>query len=45
MLRLYTNRLMTTNVARYERLGYGFDREEANAYGTVVHMSKSVPLP
>ena len=42
-VRLYTNRLMATNIALYERFGYGFDREEANAYGSVVHMSKPVP--
>ena len=42
-VRLYTNRLMAANIALYTGLGYTIDREEANAFGTVVHMSKAVP--
>ena len=41
-VRLYTNRLMTANVTLYASLGYATDREEENAFGTVVHMSRSV---
>jgi ribosomal protein S18 acetylase RimI-like enzyme len=44
LLRLYTNRLMTPNIALYKSRGYAIDREEAYALGGVtVHMSKPVP--
>jgi ribosomal protein S18 acetylase RimI-like enzyme len=43
LLRLYTNRLMTPNIALYRSRGYTIDREEAYAGGAVVHMSKPVP--
>jgi len=44
LLRLYTNRLMTTNIALYRSRGYAVDREEEYAPGGVaVHMSKPVP--
>lgn len=43
LLRLYTNRLMTPNIALYRSRGYGIDREEAYPGGAVVHMSKPVP--
>jgi ribosomal protein S18 acetylase RimI-like enzyme len=43
LLRLYTNRLMTPNIALYRSRGYTVDREEAYAGGAIVHMSKSVP--
>ena len=40
-LRLYTNRLMTPNIALYRSRGYTIDREEAYAEGGVtIHMSK-----
>jgi GNAT superfamily N-acetyltransferase len=43
VLRLYTNRLMTPNIALYRTRGYAIDREEAYAGGAVVHMSKPAP--
>jgi ribosomal protein S18 acetylase RimI-like enzyme len=43
LLRLYTNRLMTPNIALYKSRGYAVDREEAYPGGAVVHMSKPVP--
>ena len=37
--RLYTNKLMTENIALYERLGYEFEKETHHEAGTVaVHM-------
>ena len=37
--RLYTNKLMTENIALYERLGYCFEKETHHDLGTVaVHM-------
>lgn len=42
-LRLYTNKLMTSNIALYERLGFVFDTETYHDQGTVaVHMVKAV---
>ncbi len=42
-LRLYTNRLMTQNIALYRRLGYAIDREETTADGrAIVHMSLAI---
>ena len=41
-LRLYTNKLFAANVALYQRLGYGIDREESLNGGTAVHMSKRI---
>lgn len=42
-LRLYTNSLMTPNIALYTRRGYATDRVEQRAPGwSVVHMSKSL---
>jgi ribosomal protein S18 acetylase RimI-like enzyme len=40
LLRLYTNARFARNIDLYRRLGYGIDREEAFAGGTMVHMSK-----
>lgn len=37
--RLYTNKLMTENIALYERLGYQFEKETHHDLGTIaVHM-------
>jgi len=44
LLRLYTNRLMTPNIALYRSRGYAVDGEEAYPGGAVVHMSKPVPV-
>jgi GNAT superfamily N-acetyltransferase len=42
-LRLYTNRLMAENIALYQRLGYGIDREETTPDGRqIVHMSMTI---
>ncbi|WP_125953178.1 GNAT family N-acetyltransferase [Novosphingobium sp. MD-1] len=42
-LRLYTNKLMTSNIALYERLGFVFDTETYHDQGTVaVHMVKDL---
>jgi ribosomal protein S18 acetylase RimI-like enzyme len=42
-IRLYTNKLWAENIALYQKLGYGVDREEQRAPGLVrVHMSKPV---
>jgi GNAT superfamily N-acetyltransferase len=43
LLRLYTNRLMTPNIALYRSRGYAIDREEVYPGGAAVHMSKPVP--
>jgi len=44
-LRLYTNEKMTSNIARYERLGYvAVDREDINGRHAV-HMRKHLPPP
>ncbi|HEX3405753.1 MAG TPA: GNAT family N-acetyltransferase [Caulobacteraceae bacterium] len=41
-VRLYTNKLWAENIALYQRLGYGIDREEPRAPGLVrVYMSKA----
>jgi N-acetylglutamate synthase-like GNAT family acetyltransferase len=43
-LRLYTNSLMTPNIALYGRRGYATDRiEQREAGWAVVHMSKTLP--
>ena len=40
-VRLYTNALMTRNVALYERLGYRLTHEErSDAFGLVLHLRK-----
>jgi ribosomal protein S18 acetylase RimI-like enzyme len=45
-LRLYTNKLMTGNVALYLRLGYRVDREAEGPPGFFrVHMSKALVTP
>jgi GNAT superfamily N-acetyltransferase len=44
LIRLYTNKLFAENVQLYQKLGYGIDREETWTGGTVVHMSKTIPL-
>lgn len=37
--RLYTNKLMVSNIALYERLGYVFEKETSHDLGTIaVHM-------
>jgi GNAT superfamily N-acetyltransferase len=42
-LRLHTNKLMAKNIALYQRLGYGIDREETTADGRqMIHMSMSI---
>lgn len=41
-IRLYTNSLMTENIALYERLGYRIDREEPVGISVQVHMSKAL---
>jgi ribosomal protein S18 acetylase RimI-like enzyme len=40
VLRLYTNALMTDNIALYKGLGYHETKREAYAGGEIVHMSK-----
>ncbi len=41
--RLYTNKLMTENIAFYEALGYSIEKETHHEQGTVaVHMTRSV---
>lgn len=41
--RLYTNKLMTTNISLYERLGYRFERETYHDLGAVaVHMVRPI---
>jgi ribosomal protein S18 acetylase RimI-like enzyme len=41
--RLYTNKLMNSNIALYEQLGYKFEKETLHDLGTVaVHMTKSL---
>ena len=41
--RLYTNKLMTSNIALYERLGYVFEKETHHDLGTVaIHMVKTL---
>jgi ribosomal protein S18 acetylase RimI-like enzyme len=44
-VRLYTNARMTENIARYTRLGFGFERSEELEVGTVVHMAKHLGNP
>lgn len=40
--RLYTNKLMTKNIALYERLGYQFEKETHHDLGTIaVHMVRA----
>jgi GNAT superfamily N-acetyltransferase len=42
-LRLYTNKLMTENIALYRRLGYVIDEEEIKADGReIVNMSRRI---
>ncbi len=40
LVRLYTNKRLTANIALYGRLGYTVDREAPFATGIAVHMSK-----
>lgn len=42
-LRLYTNELMTNNIALYERLGYQETSREDIGGRNVVHMTKNLP--
>ncbi|MEV3927348.1 GNAT family N-acetyltransferase [Actinomadura coerulea] len=42
-LRLYTNELMTPNIALYERLGYHETSREDIGGRSIVHMAKQVP--
>ncbi|MEV0664424.1 GNAT family N-acetyltransferase [Actinomadura luteofluorescens] len=42
-LRLYTNELMTPNIALYERLGYRQTAREDIGGRNVIHMAKEVP--
>ena len=45
-LRLFTNSLMTSNIALYQRNGYRITEVEPRAAGwAVVHMAKPVTLP
>jgi ribosomal protein S18 acetylase RimI-like enzyme len=41
-IKLYTNKLFAENVAFYEALGYGHEREEAFKGGFIVHMRKQL---
>jgi len=41
-LRLFTNKAFAPNIALYQRLGYGIDREEPFMEGLTVYMSKRV---
>ena len=41
-LRLYTNALMTANIALYARLGYQETEREPYLGSTLVHMAKEV---
>ncbi|WP_129402637.1 hypothetical protein [Sphingobium fluviale] len=41
--RLYTNKLMPSNIALYRSLGYAFEKETLHDHGTVaVHMVRSL---
>jgi len=41
--RLYTNKLMAENIALYEALGYGFEKETRHDHGVVaVHMTRPI---
>ena len=42
LVRLYTNKRLTANIALYGRLGYTVDREAPFATGIAVHMSKQL---
>lgn len=43
--RLYTNKLMTENIALYEALGYSFEKETVHDGGVVaVHMVREIDL-
>ena len=39
--RLYTNKLMASNVARYRALGYRIERGEERPNGVKLHMIKA----
>jgi len=41
-VRLYTHRLMATNIALYERLGYAITTRETHEGRPVVHMTKTL---
>lgn len=41
-VRLYTNRLMATNIALYERLGYAITTRDTHEGRPVVHMAKAL---
>ena len=41
--RLYTNKLMTENIALYERLGYRFEKETRHGPIVAVHMARPLP--
>ena len=41
-VRLYTNKLMATNLRLYAELGYGIDGEEAFPGAVAIHMSKAL---
>jgi ribosomal protein S18 acetylase RimI-like enzyme len=41
-VRLYTNRLMATNIALYERLGYAITIRETHEGRPVVHLAKAL---
>jgi ribosomal protein S18 acetylase RimI-like enzyme len=42
-IRLYTNAVMSSNIALYRAVGYGIDGEQAVNGGTIVHLSKPLP--
>ncbi len=42
-VRLYTHRLMASNVALYERLGYAITTRDTREGRPVVHMAKTLP--
>jgi len=41
-MRLFTNKAFAPNIALYQRLGYGIDREEPFMEGFTVYMSKRI---
>jgi len=46
MVRLYTNKAFTSNLAFYRKLGYAIEREEAlSSGGFLVHFVKSLAMP
>lgn len=44
VIRLYTNKLMTSNIRLYQALGYAIDGEQTFHHATVVYMSKAAGI-